>query len=357
MRKRKILLCVGLLSAVLFTSCGNDDMFEPEPIPVRDRGEESVAAQMRIETYLSTHFYNYEEFQNPPAGFDFKIKFDTIAGDNSNKTPLIDQVDFKMVQDREEDDVMYKLYYLDVIEGEGEELRFPDIATVTYEGTYVNERTIIDENDIDGDGDTEEEITIFETELFESSVVPIQFDLTQVINGLQDALIEFKGATNVITNPDGTLSFEEFGVGAVFIPTGLAYFEAPPPGSGIPLYSQLIFAFQVYDGEIGDQDQDGLLSNFEDINGNGIEEDDDTDEDFVFNLFDTDDDGDGRPTVDEVETNTYTIGPSDPDPVLGPDEVEMRRATDISTGQITIYTAVLPDEDGDGTPDYLDSDS
>ena len=128
------------MAFLFMLSCGNDDD-NVQFIPARDRGEEAPASTAIIEEYLETHFYNYEEFENPPAGFDFKIKFDTIAGDNATKTPLINQVDFKMVQDREEENVMYKLYYLNVIEGEGEVINFPDIATLTYEGIHVDERT------------------------------------------------------------------------------------------------------------------------------------------------------------------------------------------------------------------------
>ena len=58
----------------------------------------------------------------------------------------------------------------------------------------------------------------------------------------------------------------------------------------------------------------------------GIEEDDDTDGDGIFNMFDGDDDNDGRPTFIEIEID--------------------------KDGNVT-----FPDEDGDGTPDYLDSDS
>ena len=68
-------------------------------VPARDRGEEAPVSVAIIEEYLQTHFYNYEEFANPPANFDYKIKFDTIAGDNANKIPLIDQVSSKTVPD------------------------------------------------------------------------------------------------------------------------------------------------------------------------------------------------------------------------------------------------------------------
>ena len=131
-----------------------------------------------------------------------------------------------------------------------------------------------------------------------------------------------------IANADGTVTYEGFGVGAVFMQSGLGYYVNPPPGSSvaIPVYSQLIFTFQLFETEIGDQDFDGVPSVLEDVNGNGLEEDDDTDSDNRSNYLDPDDDGDGRPTEDEIEIN--------------------------EDGTIT-----FPDTDGDGVVDYLDSDS
>lgn len=295
----------------LFAGCKkDDDVVDPNFVPARDRAEEAPLSTIIVEEYLNTHFYNYEEFQNPPADFDFRIKFDTIAGANADKIPLIDQVSSKTVQDRVNKDVQYKLYYLDVLEGGGEKPTFGDLATISYQGIYINE---------------EEENRPY-TKLFDASSVPVKFDMTAIVNGLQDALIEFKTASTLITNPDGTVSFEEFSVGAVFMQSGLGYYVTTPPGSAIPLYSQLIFTFQVYEKEIGDQDNDGLPTFMEDVNGNGLEEDDDTDGDVAPNFDDADDDGDGRPTRDEIIIN--------------------------SDGTIT-----FPDTDGDGTPDHLDEDS
>jgi hypothetical protein len=94
----------------------------------------------------------------------------------------------------------------------------------------------------------------------------------------------------------------------------------------IPTYAQLIFAFQLYENEMGDQDGDGVPSVVEDLNGNRLEEDDDTDADLLPNYVDNDDDNDGRPTRDEIEID--------------------------ANGNIT-----YPDEDGDGIVDYLDPDS
>ena len=107
MKKLKQIGLLVTIVTILF-SCGNDDSVDDNFIPARDRAEEAPASTAIIEEYLETHFYNYEEFQNPPADFDFRVKFDTIAGDNANKIPLIDQVSFKMVPDRVVDNLEYK---------------------------------------------------------------------------------------------------------------------------------------------------------------------------------------------------------------------------------------------------------
>jgi len=311
MQKYSLFIFGTLLSLISLTSCNNDDSGNGVNfIPARDRGEESIASTAHVEEYLETHFYNYEEFANPPANFDYVIRFDTISGDNASKIPLIEQVSSKMVTDREDQDVTYKLYYLVVEEGEGERPNFPDITTVSYEGTFLNL----------------EEPTREYAKLFDASSVPTQFDLTAVINGFQDAMVEFRGATGYVTNPDGSLTFENYGIGAVFMQSGLGYYVNPPVTSTIPVYAQLIFSFHLYEVEEGDQDNDTVLSIYEDVNGNGFEEDDDTDGDTVPNYLDADDDGDGRPTRDEVEFD--------------------------DDGNI-----IFPDVDNDGTPDYLDPDN
>jgi hypothetical protein len=134
----------------------------------------------------------------------------------------------------------------------------------------------------------------------------------------------------------------------------LAYFSTSPPGSGIGVYAQLIFTFRLYKAEQGDQDSDGIPSVFEDLNDNGLEEDDDTDDDLNPNFVDVDDDNDGRLTKDEIVVTVYTIDIGEPDPILGEDEVEVYREVDDDTGEITITTVTFTDANGDGVPDYLD---
>jgi len=300
----KIKYVFALLVAILAItiSCNKDDEDRPEIIPPRDRGPEAERAEKVIDTFLRTHFYNYLEFENPTPDFDYRIRFDTIAGDNSTKIPLLDQVSVKEVKDPVDPNVTYNLYYLMVREGEGTKPNFSDYTTNTYEGLLLN------------------------LDLFDSSVIPVRFDLTEIITGLQQAMIEFKGAGNVISNPDGTLTFEDYGIGAVFVPAGLGYYQSPPPTGGLKAYDQLIFTFDLFASEIADHDGDGIPSYMEDLNNNQFLFDDNTDGDGPANYQDIDDDNDGRPTEFEIEID--------------------------ANGNIT-----FPDADGDGIPDYLDPDN
>lgn len=333
MKKVYFLASILVVVLLIVSSCKKDD--EVDIVPPRDRSAEVGPSTEEIETYLNTHFYNYEEFENPPANFDKKIRFDTIAGDNASKTPLIEQVSFKMVTDKVDESVEYKLYYLSVFEGEGFQPQSSDIAHVTYEGTYLN-----NENDYN------------KSEVFDSSVVPVEFDLTEVVTGFQEGIVEFKASSNASINPDGTFAFEGFGVGAVFIPSGLGYYASSPVS--IPLYSQLIFTFQLMEAQPGDQDFDGIPSMMEDLNGNGDLLDDDTDGDGTPNFFDLDDDGDARLTLNEVVKNEYILNPGDEEPILADNEVETFRITDYETQIVTVTTITFTDTNGDGTPDYLD---
>lgn len=304
MTKIKYGVAIIILMLTITVSCKKDDDSGVIVDPPRDRGEEAIRAQAEIEAFLETHFYNYEEFQADPE--NFKLKFDTIAGDNASKTPLMEQVTSKQVKDLVDDSVIYKLYYLKVRVGGGDEHpHFCDRTTNTYDGRLMN------------------------LDLFDSSVIPVKFDLVEnpptsgIIQGLQQAIIEFKGAEGEpIVNPDGTLSFMNYGIGAVFIPSGLAYFQYPPPTGGLNEYDQVIFSFELFAFEVLDHDGDGIDSYLEDLNGNGYLYDDDTDADGVSNYLDTDDDGDGRLTEYEIE---------------------------IINGVVT-----FPDRNGNGIPDYLD---
>ncbi|MEZ7495141.1 hypothetical protein QO206_06570 [Leeuwenhoekiella aequorea] len=290
---------MAVFSLLILASCSNDDD-SVEVTPPRDRGEVELESQANLKAYLSTHFYNYEEFEAEDEGFDYKIVFDTISGDNADKTPLLSQVIEEKFTYQETE---YTLYSLIARQGAGIQPTFADSTYVNYQGSVVGGAK------------------------FDSSTTPIWFDLTQVVFGFANGLSNLKAGTMATENADGSVTFgNDYGIGAVFIPSGLGYFNSS--GSGFSSYSDLVFTFDLYRAVADtDDDNDGVPNWKEDINGNKFlnEVADDTDGDNIPDFLDTDDDGDGTLTRDEIVIN--------------------------ADGTVT-YT----DSNNDGTPDYLDPD-
>jgi hypothetical protein len=348
-------LCFGLV----VLSCKKDDegVDDPYVVPPRDRQEVYDENIVEIEEYLETHFYNYEEFQQNPEYSDlsvmpytvtpndnFEIVFDTIAGANSDKIPLIDQVVSEEITDDE--GVVYTLYYLVVREGRGGDIHPIDQVFANYKGTLI-------------DGT-----------LFDSVISAEPFHLTSVGNyrgvvpGFRESLIEFKAREGYSVNGDGTITNHNHGIGAVFIPSGLGYFSQTQ--TAIPAYSNLIFAFNPEKRTLFDHDLDGVFSYLEDLNDNQDSFDDDTDGDGAPNFIDVDDDGDGTITKNEIEQITYTedenmqlftsnaAAQNYYDTYAAPDEI-LYNIEDNNDGTFTLNTVIFTDSDNDGTPDYLDS--
>lgn len=312
--KLNIFFIIGLFLAVLNISCEKDDDNPGgETVPPRDRGEQEIDDQKALEAYLATHFYNYEDFESPSEGFDYTVRFDSIDEAHADKTPLIESelLERKTVT---YDSVEYTLYILKIREGLGEQPTFADSTFVTYKGELLN------------------------GSLFDNAVTPIWFDLPGyaalnsngrlvklggAIAGFAEALTEFKGASDFVVNSDNTVTWtNDYGIGAVFMPSGLGYFANPR--TGIPAYSPLVFGFHLYSTNEADHDHDGIPSYKEDIDEDENLYNDDTDKDGFPNHSDPDDDGDFIPTREEIVIN--------------------------NDGSLE-----FPDEDGDGTPDYLDS--
>lgn len=293
MRFQKLLF-TGLILSALFISCKNDDD-GTVTIPVRDRAQQAIDDDEALLTYLQTHFYNYEEFENPPANFDYRVRFDTLNAANADKIPLIDLLDTGLLTTKTvtRDDVDYTIYILKIREGEGERPTFADSTFQNYSGELLD-RT-----------------------LFDNSFNPVWFDLHGfvgrnangqltkmggVIPGFEQGITEFRAATGFEVNPDNTIDWnDDYGIGAIFIPSGLAYFNSPTPS--IPPYSPLIFSIQLFRVNQTDHDGDGIPSFMEDLNNDMNLFNDDTDKDGLSNHSDSDDDGDGTPTRKEIIFN------------------------------------------------------
>ena len=316
MKEKGVLLFIALLAII--SSCSSDDSTDVIVVPPRPLAEVEAENDADIREYLQTHYYNYEEFENPPADFNYKIVLDTITGDAKDKIPLIDQVSTMTIAVSSEtfnldEDVTvdHTLYYLAAREGIGESPTVGDSTFVAYEGQLLS------------------------GEIFDSNITYTWQYLPFFLRGYAAGVSQFKVGGEVISNIDGTVDITGSGIGLMLIPSGLAYFDNPPLGSGIFNYDILVF--QVDTGlfiESTDYDNDGIPSFMEDLNNNGNLSDDNTDESvelssgfgFIPDHLDIDDDQDG---------------------ILTRDEIVIDNAGNIS----------FPDSDGDGTPDYRDPDS
>ena len=245
-----------LLSIIIIYSCKKDEEVEPP----RDLAEQAILDEQILEDFLSTHFYNYEDFQDPDNRT--KIKFDTIANENSNKTPLIDQVNKSTINVRISDGsfINHPIYTLVAREGIGESPSSVDSTYLSYEGLLLNKS------------------------IFDKSLTPIWFDLTSVVRGFREGMPTLKSGDFLI-DQNNLPVFSNYGQGAIFMPSGLGYFGNP--SGGIPAYSPIIFKIELYLVKKTDHDGDGILTADEfDSDGDGVV--DDTDGDGLADYLDAD---------------------------------------------------------------------
>lgn len=316
---------VGFAAVALLAlmACNKDDDSSSGPT-LRDLTEVAAENETELQAYLKTHFYNYEEFENPSEGFDYKIVFDTIAGENADKTPLIDRPELRDTVINI-DDVPQKMYVLIARQGSSEEHPLlGDQVVVKYEASYTN------------------------GVVQDASNIEISFN---TLGGLTEGFAWFCTKLHVGTGydadnqpNDGTIIWNnDYGIGAVFVPAGLAYYSSGNYNPYIFKLDMLAFSEtdqdQIYSYQAGGNisSPDGIPSSKEDLNGNGDPRDDDTDGDGIPNYLDADDDNDGILTLYE-----YDVLPDN----------NNNGKVDEGDGD-----GVPDDSDGDGIPDYLDPDN
>lgn len=299
-------IVVLLLSVMCFTSCKNDDDGF-DITPPRDRTAQQARDKDSLLNYMSTHYYNSSTFETP-GNYTYEdiviteLPTDMVTGeyldlpDPDLNTLLIDAVETFTAEYR---DVEYEYYALKLNQGGGATPYASDTVNINYFGN------------------------LFDGEDFDSTANATSLDLITLIEAWRLVLPDFGTATSITDNGDGTFSYDNYGLGVMFVPSGLAYFSTPP--FGIPQYANLVFKFELYTREPNDHDEDLVMSFLEDIDGDGNVFNDDTDNDDIPDFFDIDDDGDGVLTRFEDIDN-------DGDPTND-------------------------DTDEDGIPNYLDSNT
>lgn len=305
--KFKVFAAVTLVT--LF-SCKNDDNSIE---PLRDYSVQYAVDLDKIENFLKTHYITVVD--NPGNVDDQDVTFTKIPeGGGQTSIWNMPNLTHRVVTLHNID---YKLYYLKLREGVGNSPTNVDGVLAAYDGVRIYRNA-----------DNEDVLVNFETVKYPQSMLT----LNSVIKGWSEAFPQFKAGT-YSENSDGSISYNDFGSGIVFIPSGLGYYGSTRPN--IPAYSPLIFSIKLYEVKYLDHDGDRILSYLEDRNMDkymytfdaGVFNLDDTDGDGIPDFLDPDDDGDGILTKNELNLNANGV------PILP-----------------------HPDCDGDGIPDYLDPD-
>lgn len=305
----KIMLLFSI--GITIVSCSKSDN---NSAPLRDYAEQYAKDLTNIETFMDTHYMTV--VNNPGGDDDMDVTF-TLIPDGGTQLSIMDDPafvketrDVKITYD-DDTEVTYKIYFIKLREGVGQSPCNVDPVLAAYKGEYIYSKTTT-ENGTD--------VTRILSEEFETQANPQGYaSLTGVIRGWSEIFPQFKTG-NYTGNPDGTISYTNFGAGVMFIPSGLAYFNGTK--GGIPSYSPLIFNIKLYEIQRADQDGDGIDSYQEDISGpngvpdgymyslkEGIVNVDDSDGDEIPDFLDIDDDGDNFTTNTEIKY----VNPLDPE--------------------------------------------
>jgi len=306
---------VLLLAGITIVSCNKKDDDDAEVVPLRDYQEQFNTDNADIEEYLNTNFITITG--------DMDVTMAKIT-EPSTQAPIMSYLNSAtfpklLVRTIDLHGILYKMYYLVVREGLGTSPMNTDGVLTSYYGQYLKR---VDKTDT--------EPAHLTTTYFDQSVNPkMPIDLYNTIPGWSEIFPQFKTGTTTY-NDDGTASYKDFGVGILFIPSGLGYYSAGSSSGSIPAYSPLIFNIKLYDYKRLDHENngvsngvvienpDGIFDYQEDINGDGYVRDfrnttlypnapanpDDSDGDGIPDFLDHDDDGDGFLTRFEITKPT-----------------------------------------------------
>lgn len=300
MNKFRFYFILTITTLSLF-SCSKDD--DVTVLPLRDYEEQSTADNIVVEEYLNSYYMTVTN--NAGQTDDQDVEFTKIPAGGMQRSIMsyLNSATFPklLVRNVPRNGFTYKMYYLVLREGSGKSPCNVDGVLASYKGTYLQNSTVAD-------------VTTLTSTSFEDVLYPQQFlSLYNTIPGWGEIFPQFKAGDTPISNADGTVTYNNFGAGVMFIPSGLAYFASG--SNSIPSYVPLVFKFKLYAVQRLDQDFDGIPSYLEDLDGDGYIYDyrnlvnfpttpasnpDDTDGDGIPNFIDVDDDGDGISTLKEI---------------------------------------------------------
>ena len=279
------LVLVIVFTSSIFSCQESDNVSAPPARPYAEVYPEDLA---KIEAFLNTHYVTVDA--------DYNTTFTQIPA-GGTQTPIANMTELDTIL-RKFHDITYKIYYLKLREGTGESPTRVDSSFVAYKGNTFTKTTT---NNVD----------TYTQNVFDQSDSPVWFALEDVIKGWGEIIPLFKTGTHTV-NADGTVSFQDYGAGVMFLPSGLGYFNTATGNIGS--YSPLIFSFKLYNQRYRDHDRDKILSKFEyreketsgliDFNKVAL----DTDGDGLPNYLDVDDDADGVLTKVEIKKPTPFLG-------------------------------------------------
>jgi FKBP-type peptidyl-prolyl cis-trans isomerase FkpA len=285
-----------LIATITVISCNNNDNNDIEVVPPKPYTEQYKIDSLAIDDYLKTNYIS-EVVNNPgfPNDQDVIIKKIDDAATQKSLYSYLNSPTLPRLSSRDvvRGDVTYKIYTLLIREGlqgganpaGGEYPCNVDAVFTGYKGSLL-------------DG------TVFDS----SNNGQIQWNLDDpgIIRGWSEAFPQFKTGW-VSSNNDGTIKYNDFGVGVMFLPSAFGYYNSAK--TDIPAYSPLVFSVKLYALKRIDHDADGIPSFQEDLNGDryvnyfakGVDNPDDTDADGIPNYGDFDDDGDNYATRGEIK--------------------------------------------------------
>jgi FKBP-type peptidyl-prolyl cis-trans isomerase FkpA len=294
------LKALGLVALItFFASCKKDD--DGDVTPPRDYTVQYATEKAQIEEYMHTHYMTVTE--------NFDVTFDTLV-DNSHQS-IWDQTDYprlsKEVRSLNEDNApTYTVYYFMFQQGVGTAPTRADDVKVAYRGQLFD-GTQFDYNPL---GET-------------------ALNLSGTIEGWQEIIPLFKPGTYVdVPNSPDPPSFQEYGAGVMFLPSGLGYYNSG--STSIGAYEPLIFSFKLHGADYLDADSDGILN----IN----EREGEFGDPYYYNTdLDGDDDNNG---TDNIYSTNYSPNYLDTD--------------DDDDGFSTLFETKIPNEDEDAPAEYYD---
>lgn len=286
----RFLKVFGLIAFIaVFASCKKDD--SPNVAPPRDYAVQNAADMDSITKFLKTHYIVLDETT-------LEANFPEIT-EGVTEPSIWDNTEYPLLSTVvHRNDIDYTIYYLNFRQGVSDAPCGVDDVTINYRGTLLD-GTQFDYRPVVGEG----------------------LSLNSAIAGWQDIIPFFNSGNPVVDGGGNPVSYTDFGAGAMFLPSGLAYFNGSA-SNVMPTYSCLVFSFQLFDVTYTDLDGDKILNKDEfewakkkdPVTGEFVKDPEtgefiwekipvifsDTDGDGIPNYADVDDDNDGRLTRDEI---------------------------------------------------------